>query len=224
MTFSRIFIVELLFLNSYAVGDKILKTFKNFLLTIILIVTSAISVGTSIRSDQPWTGWWIISDIFTLSVHNVWCSSCGPGPPALRAAAGQGRGQVTNIWDPGPTHTRARDLNQVMKNRSGHRIIQSSSLIRFLGPVICVPGLKPCPCVCDVRTGGHFLLIVHQTRFHARYTRVWERAIKPKHTHHSLLLSRSEITSQQFQFLSIFHHSRSIFLVVVTTAITLPEF
>ena len=139
------------FLNSNAVEDKILKTIKNFLLTIILIVTSAISVGTSIRSDHPvdWlTGWWIISDIFTLSVHNVWCYSCGPGPPSLRAAPGQGRGQVTNIWDPRPAHTRARDLNQVMKNRSGHRIIQSSSLIRFRGPVICVPGLKPCPCVC----------------------------------------------------------------------------
>ena len=29
-------------------GDKILKTFKKILLTIILIVTSAISVGTSV--------------------------------------------------------------------------------------------------------------------------------------------------------------------------------
>ena len=115
-----------------------------------------------------------------------------------------------NIWDPRSAHTQTRDLNQVMKNRSGHKIIQSSSLIRFHVAVICEWGLKPCPCVCvmwEHRGRSLSSLIVHLTRLHARYTRVWERAIKPKHTHHSLLLSFqiSEITST----ISIFIHFSS---------------
>ena len=105
----------------------------------------------------------------------VSCVSCvsAPGP---RAAAAQGRGRVSRHLGPGPRPHAGRDLNQVMKNRSSPAIIQSSSLIRFLGPVICERGLKPCPCVLVwMWDQGSLSHTAHSaTVLHARYTQMWD--------------------------------------------------
>ena len=90
------------------------------------------------------------------------CAQCvmllvAPGPSAQGCSWPRSGPSDSRHLGPDTAHTFATDLNQVMKNRSGPAIIQSSSLIRFLGPVLCEPELKPSPCVSRVRTRGHFL-------------------------------------------------------------------
>ena len=160
----------------------------------------------------------------------VSCVSCvsAPGP---RAAAAQGRGRVSRHLGPGPRPHAGRDLNQVMKNRSSPAIIQSSSLIRFLGPVICERGLKPCPCVLVwMWDQGSLSHTAHSAHSAPRTLHSDVRLIQSTEgTPGPLVITPCRAfqiwdqSYQQFKVLSIFHHSR-VFLVVVTTAITLPEF
>ena len=135
---------------------------------------------------------------------------------------------------PLPAHTQHTDTNQVMKNRSAMAIIQSSSLIRFLDPVICEPGLKPCPCVSWERETWELgVTFFSHSAPSVLPSALPERAIKPKHPHHFYpVLSRSEITTStasiykeinNFNFYPFFI-TAGAFLVVVTTAITLLEF
>ena len=139
------------------------------------------------------------------------CAQCvmllvAPGPRAQGCSWPRSGPSDSRHLGSAPPTQRATDTNQVMKNRSGPAIIQSSSLIRFLGPVICEPWLKPSPCVFSCENLGSLSsLIVHLVCFQAR---CWSALQSPS----TPVLSRSEITltaSTRRSTISIFIHFSS---------------